>query len=123
MMQTQPVSLSRGSLVWSVKLSLENGHRHLWIDNQDLGKCRTQNFCFCLLVKWLMGVAGGGSVISNTLNHGARYILYREYFSIHCGIEVVLPSGEIMRTGIVPKNNTWQLFQYGRAADIAYCGP
>lgn len=33
----------------------------------------------------------------------------------HCGMEVVLPTGEIVRTGMgaLPDNNTWQLFQYG----------
>ena len=34
---------------------------------------------------------------------------------MHCGMEVVLPTGEIVRTGMgaLPDNNTWQLFQYG----------
>lgn len=33
----------------------------------------------------------------------------------HCGMEVVLPTGEIVRTGMgaLPDNNTWQLFPYG----------
>ena len=34
---------------------------------------------------------------------------------MHSGMEVVLPNGEVIRTGMgaMPKNNTWQLFPYG----------
>lgn len=34
---------------------------------------------------------------------------------MHCGMEVVLPTGKVVRTGMgaLPDNNTWQLFQYG----------
>lgn len=34
---------------------------------------------------------------------------------MHCGMEVVLPTGDVVRTGMgaLPDNNTWQLFQYG----------
>lgn len=34
---------------------------------------------------------------------------------MHCGMEVVLPTGEVTRTGMgaLPGNNTWQAFQYG----------
>ncbi|KAL1870117.1 hypothetical protein Plec18167_007635 [Paecilomyces lecythidis] len=72
----------------------KNGIHHLWIDNPDLG---------------------GGSVLGNTLERGAGYTPYGEHFSMHCGLEVVLPNGEIIRTGMgaLPGNNTWQLFQYG----------
>jgi len=35
---------------------------------------------------------------------------------MHCGLEVVLPTGQVMRTGMggLPGNNTWQTFQYGK---------
>ncbi|KAM5369630.1 hypothetical protein ACJZ2D_008889 [Fusarium nematophilum] len=71
-----------------------NGFDNLWIDNPDLG---------------------GGSVLGNTLERGAGYTPYGEHFSMHCGMEVVLPSGEVIRTGMgaLPGNNTWQTFQYG----------
>jgi len=71
-----------------------NGFKHLWIDNPDLG---------------------GGSVVGNALDRGAGYTPYGEHFSMHCGMEVVLPNGEVMRTGMgaLPDNNTWQTFQYG----------
>ena len=34
---------------------------------------------------------------------------------MQCGMEVVLPNGELVRTGMgaMPGNNTWQLFKYG----------
>jgi len=34
---------------------------------------------------------------------------------MHSGMEVVLPNGEVIRTGMgaMPNNNTWQLFPYG----------
>ncbi len=72
----------------------KNGYQHLWIDNPDLG---------------------GGSVVGNALDRGAGYTPYGDHFSMHCGMEVVLPNGEIMRTGMgaLPGNNTWQTFQYG----------
>ncbi|OAP62015.1 hypothetical protein AYL99_04218 [Fonsecaea erecta] len=72
----------------------KNGFKHLWIDNPDLG---------------------GGSVVGNALDRGAGYTPYGDHFSFHCGMEVVLPSGEVMRTGMgaLPNNNTWQTFQYG----------
>jgi 4-cresol dehydrogenase (hydroxylating) flavoprotein subunit len=58
---------------------------------------------------------GWGSVIGNALDHGVGYTPYGDHFAMQCGMEVVLPSGEVMRTGMgaLPGNNTWQLFKYG----------
>jgi hypothetical protein len=60
---------------------------------------------------------GWGSPIGNSLDHGAGYTLapYRDHFAAHCGMEIVLPNGEIMRTGMgaVPNSKTWQQFKYG----------
>jgi hypothetical protein len=38
---------------------------------------------------------------------------------MHSGMEVVLPNGEVIRTGMgaMPGNNTWQLFPYGIKPD------
>ncbi|KAH8664830.1 hypothetical protein BGZ61DRAFT_367222 [Ilyonectria robusta] len=71
-----------------------NGHKNLWIDSPDLG---------------------GGSAVGNALDRGAGYTPYGEHFSMHCGMEVVLPNGEVIRTGMgaLPESNTWQTFQYG----------
>jgi len=58
---------------------------------------------------------GWGSVVGNTLDRGVGYTPYGDHFMWQTGLEVVLPQGEIMRTGMgaVPGSNTWQLFQYG----------
>jgi hypothetical protein len=41
---------------------------------------------------------------------------------VHCGMEVVLPTGELIRTGMgaMPNNNTWQLFPYGTLSHNPY---
>ncbi|MCP5145877.1 MAG: FAD-dependent oxidoreductase [Gammaproteobacteria bacterium] len=58
---------------------------------------------------------GWGSVIGNALDHGVGYTPYGDHFGMQCGMEVVLPNGELVRTGMgaMPGNNTWQLFKYG----------
>jgi hypothetical protein len=58
---------------------------------------------------------GGGSVIGNTVDRGVGYTPYGDHFGMHCGFEIVLANGEVMRTGMgaMPGSNTWQLFPYG----------
>ncbi len=58
---------------------------------------------------------GWGSVLGNALERGIGYTPYGDHFMMQCGMEVVLPNGEVMRTGMgaLPGNNTWQLFKYG----------
>ncbi|KAI0200656.1 hypothetical protein F4808DRAFT_427412 [Astrocystis sublimbata] len=70
------------------------GHTNLWIDPPDVG---------------------GGSVIGNTLDRGVGYTPYGDHWATHSGLEVVLPTGEVIRTGMgaLPGNNTWQTFPYG----------
>ncbi|KAJ4415976.1 hypothetical protein N0V85_002478, partial [Neurospora sp. IMI 360204] len=81
---------------------------HLWIDVPDLG---------------------GGSIIGNAVERGVGYTPYGDHFMMHCGMEVVLPNGELVRTGMgaLPEpgnapglapheqkpNKTGQLFNYG----------
>jgi 4-cresol dehydrogenase (hydroxylating) len=60
---------------------------------------------------------GWGSVMGNALDRGVGYTgaAYRDHFGAHCGMEVVLPSGELMRTGMgaLPGATTWQDYRYG----------
>lgn len=64
-----------------------------------------------------MGIPGNawGSVIGNALERGFSSTPYGEHCSSLCGLEVVLPSGELVRTGTGAMSNsaTWPLFKYG----------
>jgi 4-cresol dehydrogenase (hydroxylating) len=58
---------------------------------------------------------GWGSVLGNALERGVGYTPYGDHFMMQCGMEVVLPNAQVVRTGMgaMPGNNTWQLFKYG----------
>lgn len=60
---------------------------------------------------------GWGSPIGNALDHGVGYTgsQYRDHWGSRCGMEVVLPNGEVVRTGMgaVPAADSWQDFRYG----------
>ncbi|CZR58771.1 uncharacterized protein PAC_08663 [Phialocephala subalpina] len=43
---------------------------------------------------------GGGSIIGNAVERGVGYTPYGDHWMMHCGIEVALPSGELIRTGM-----------------------
>jgi 4-cresol dehydrogenase (hydroxylating) len=63
---------------------------------------------------------GWGSPLGNALDRGGGYTRtqFRNHFDAHCGLEVVLPNGELMRTGMgaLPAAKTWQQYKSG-------CGP
>jgi len=60
---------------------------------------------------------GWGSPIGNALDRGGGYLMpqFRNHFDSHCGMEIVLPNGEIMRTGMgaLPGSKTWQEYKSG----------
>ncbi|NCN85065.1 MAG: FAD-binding oxidoreductase [Sphingomonadales bacterium] len=61
-----------------------------------------------------MSVPGNawGSVLGNALDHGMGYTPYGQHARNLCGIEAVLPDGEVMRTGMgaMDNNHSWHLF-------------
>jgi 4-cresol dehydrogenase (hydroxylating) len=55
-----------------------------------------------------------GSVVGNALERGIGYTPYWDHFANLCGLEVVLPDGEIVRTGGGPANShSWNTFKWG----------
>lgn len=56
-----------------------------------------------------------GSVIGNALDRGVGYTPYGENTKSICGMEVVLPTGEVVRTGMgaFTGAKTWGLYPYG----------
>jgi FAD/FMN-containing dehydrogenase len=60
---------------------------------------------------------GWGSLIGNALDRGGGYTRpqFRNHFDAHCGMEVVLPTGELLRTGTgaLPGSKTWQQYKSG----------
>jgi 4-cresol dehydrogenase (hydroxylating) len=58
---------------------------------------------------------GWGSVIGNTLEHGATYLPYGLDFQAQCGMEVVLADGDLMRTGMgaMDGNRAWHCYRRG----------
>ena len=60
---------------------------------------------------------GWGSVIGNAVDRGGGYTagVFRNHFDAHCGMEVVLPTGDLLRTGMgaMPGAETWQMYKSG----------
>ena len=56
-----------------------------------------------------------GSVIGNALDRGVGYTPYGQNTQQLCGLEVVLPDGDVVRTGMgaMKNSSTWQLYRYG----------
>lgn len=60
---------------------------------------------------------GWGSLVGNALDHGVGHTAsrFRSHFEAHCGMEVVLADGELLRTGMgaLPKSRTWAQYKSG----------
>jgi 4-cresol dehydrogenase (hydroxylating) len=60
---------------------------------------------------------GWGSLIGNAMDRGGGYTMaqFRNHFDAHCGMEVVLANGEVMRTGMgaLPGAKSWQEYKTG----------
>lgn len=80
-----------------------------WFDLHDAIKAGGHN-----LVASIVDIGWGG-VVSNTLEHGLTYMPYSIDQASHCGFEVVLPNGDLLRTGsgAMDNNPTWPLYKRG----------
>jgi 4-cresol dehydrogenase (hydroxylating) flavoprotein subunit len=56
---------------------------------------------------------GWGSVVGNTLENGATYLPNGADMAAGCGMEVVLPNGDVLRTGMgaMPGNQAWHVYK------------
>ena len=62
---------------------------------------------------------GWGSPVGNALDHGVSFVM-GDNFAAARGLEVVLPSGELLRTGMgaLPEAHAWHHFPYGFGPNI-----
>ena len=65
---------------------------------------------------------GWGSPVGNSLDRGGGYTThqFRNHFDAHCGMEVVLANGELLRTGMgaLPGSRSWQQYKTGFGPSI-----
>ena len=73
---------------------IQDNKRRVWIDPPDPG--------------W-------GSPVGNSLERGGGRTPMGDHFASLCGLEVVLATGEVLRTGMgaLPGAKTWQQYKYG----------
>jgi (+)-pinoresinol hydroxylase len=58
---------------------------------------------------------GWGSPLGNALERGGGRTPMKDHWNAVCGLEVVLPNGEVLRTGMggLPKTEVWHQYKYG----------
>jgi len=66
-----------------------------------------------------------GSVAGNALDRGVGYTSYGDHAARICGLEVVLPDGDLVRTGMgaMAESKTWNLYRngFGPGWDTMFC--
>ena len=80
-------------------------HYDLWMEIQKRG-----------LSLWMDGPSPAySSIVACTTERGVGYGLGGERINQQCGMEVVLPTGDLLRTGMgaMSKAKTWQQYKYG----------
>lgn len=87
--------LEPGVTYQQLKDYLEDNKIPLWIDVPTVGPI--------------------ASPVGNTLDRGVGYTPYGEHFMFQCGMEVCLPDGRLMRTGMgsIKGSTAWQAFKWG----------
>lgn len=62
---------------------------------------------------------GWGSVLGNALDHGVGYTPYGQHARNLCGLEVVMPDGELLRTGMggLDGGHSWHVFPLSYGPD------
>src|SRR5579884_2696692 len=60
------------------------------------------------------------SVVGNTLERGFGHTVYGDHFAHVCGLEVVLPSGELLETGFggLPGANATEVYRWGAGPSL-----
>jgi 4-cresol dehydrogenase (hydroxylating) len=58
---------------------------------------------------------GWGSIIGNALEYGRGYTPHGDHAASHCGMEVVLPNGDLIRTGIGSSENGNSRYVYNHS--------
>jgi len=66
-----------------------------------------------------------GSVAGNALDRGVGYTSYGDHAARICGLEVVMPDGDLVRTGMgaMANSTSWQLYRpgFGPSWDSMFC--